>query len=66
MRSSPEREIVLRVSEDGGLGAAINNAQFGHSGLVNFVKSANLYLQDNLLTYTCNPPIHYKFLLYPI
>ena len=31
MRSSPEREIVLRVSEDG-----------------------------------CNPPIHYKFLLYPI
>ena len=65
MRSSPEREIVLRVSEDGSLGAAINNAQFGHSGLVNFVKSANLYLQDNLLTY-CNPPIHYKFLLYPI
>ena len=40
MRSSPEREIVLRVSEDGSLGAAINNAQFGHSGLVNFVKSA--------------------------
>ena len=66
MRSSPEREIVLRVSEDGSLGAAINNAQFGHSGLVNFVKSANLYLRDNLLTYTCNPPIHYKFLLYPI
>ena len=66
MRSSPEREIVLRVSEDGSLGAAINNAQFGHSGLVNFVKSANLYLRTNLLPYTCNPPIHYKFLLYPI
>ena len=43
-----------------------DNAQITFSAFVNFVNSANLSFQSDLLLYTCNPPIHYKFLLYPI
>ncbi len=43
-----------------------DNAQITFFAFVNFVNSANLTFEGDLLLYTCNPPIHYKFLLYPI
>ena len=43
-----------------------DNAQITFFAFVNFVNSENLTFEGDLLLYTCNPPIHYKFLLYPI
>ena len=55
-----EQELIGLIRNIG------DSAQITFSAFVNFVNSANLSFKGDLLLYICNPPIHYKFLLYPI